>query len=139
MSEESRYDNVDGEGLTVLVVDDERITRTIFERKLVNKPYSIVTRSDAQAALEFIEHNDIAVLVSDNQMPGMLGSELIKQVAQCYPTTARIFMSASEGPDACPQTDIYLRKPFNNGALAEAVDSGIEIYVRRAEHARKRE
>ena len=58
---------------TVLFVNDEKsylaYTSDLFE----NRGLNILTASSAMEALQIVEHQSVAVVVSDNEMPGMRG------------------------------------------------------------------
>ena len=77
----------------MLYVDDERANRVVFEQSL-NKDFNVVSVPDGQAALDFMEQQTVAVLVSDMRMPGMTGEELLRIAKERHPRTTRIVITA---------------------------------------------
>ena len=124
--------------LAVLVVDDEQVVRRICQKILQNKPYGVLVLDDPREALSVIKGEkpdvlggrDIAVLLTDNNMPNMKGEQLIEQAMYNIPDATFMMMSALPQPEDC-LIDHYLSKPFRNGDLSEAVDRAVEQYLQR--------
>jgi DNA-binding NtrC family response regulator len=116
---------------TVLFVDDDPAVLVTFPRVLRREPYRVVVAASATAALAILEREPIDVVVSDQQMPGMRGTELLAQVKRLYPATIRIILTGEAGTtsDAELGAEVYcvLRKPSYpgeiKGAIAEALRS----------------
>ena len=70
----------------VLYVDDERGNRVVFEQSLASE-FNIKVAADAHAALEILEAEEVAVLVSDMRMPSMSGDELLRVVGDRWPSS----------------------------------------------------
>ncbi len=64
----------------VLFVDDEPALLDGVKINLRKEPYQIVTCTSGSAALELLAEQPVDVIVSDERMPGMSGSELLAQV-----------------------------------------------------------
>jgi len=79
---------------TVLFVDDDRSVLEFAEHVFKDKGCNVITINDPVAALELIRHDEIAVLVSDNNMPVMCGLELIEKANTVSPETVKIIMTA---------------------------------------------
>lgn len=78
---------------TVLFVDDEpRVTEALV-RGLRNEPYEFLTADSAAEALAVLESVPVDVIVADERMPGMTGSELFATVRRRYPNAMRIILS----------------------------------------------
>ncbi len=60
----------------ILIVDDEPVNRKLLEQ-LLERDYEPITASSGQEALEILRREDISLLITDQQMPGMRGNELI--------------------------------------------------------------
>jgi len=86
---------------TVLVVDDEPIIRTMLELELKDE-YEVFTAENAEAAFFVLESNAIDLIVSDINMPGMKGYELLKLVKERYPHIKTALITAYN-------TDDYVR------------------------------
>lgn len=79
---------------TVLIVDDDRSILMYAAEILSNKGCHVVTMNDPVAALKFLGENEVAVLVSDNNMPVMNGLELVTKANDVSPETVKIIMTA---------------------------------------------
>ena len=79
----------------VLIVDDEEKILTVTKKLLAADGYQILTTVDVEEALDIIEdQGPISVIVSDNRMPAMRGTEFFKKIKTLCPQTARILMTA---------------------------------------------
>ncbi|MCA9754395.1 MAG: response regulator [Candidatus Eisenbacteria bacterium] len=79
--------------MKVLFVDDDSNLLSGLRRSLRNEPFSILVAESAKDALSLLEKEDIDVLVADDRMPGMLGTELLQHVRESHPDVLRILMT----------------------------------------------
>ena len=77
----------------VLLVDDEPNVAQALTRKLHREPFEFLIAHSGDAALELLEKHPVDVVVSDEQMPGMSGSQLLSTVRIHYPSTIRMILS----------------------------------------------
>ena len=84
------------DGLSVLIVDDEADARELFASILERAGASVLTARSARDALRILSDGDIDVLVSDIEMPGEDGYELISRVRadSTLPRTVSIAVTA---------------------------------------------
>lgn len=116
---------------TVLVVDDEesilRATKRILRRE-----YNVVTFQNPLEVVDFIENNNIDVLISDEMMPEMRGSDLVSIVHKKNPNICKIILSGHSEKEnmarAINQGHIFsfLFKPADNIQLIQAIERGLE-------------
>ena len=118
----------------VLLVDDEPNVLAGFQRQLKGK-YELETAGSGKKALQLLETaGPFAVVVSDNKMPGMDGTEFLAQVRSIQPDTVRIMLTGyadlDTAVDAVNMGYIFrfLTKPCPPEILAQAVGAGIEQY-----------
>ena len=78
---------------TVLLVDDEKNVRSALRRALRHESCEILEAESAAEALRLLESRPVAVVVSDESMPGMSGTELLARVRAEYPETFRIILT----------------------------------------------
>ena len=78
---------------TVLFVDDDPILTDGLRRALHHQPFRVLTASSAEAAMEVLERETVEVIVSDEQMPGVTGSEFLAQVRHLYPGVQRLMLT----------------------------------------------
>jgi signal transduction histidine kinase len=77
----------------IVYVDDERPNRVVFEQSFTSK-FNVRVLPSAQAALELLRQETVAVLITDQRMPEMSGHELLVKVKQLYPETIRVVITA---------------------------------------------
>ncbi|HBG08351.1 MAG: two-component system response regulator [Geobacteraceae bacterium GWC2_58_44] len=119
---------------TVLFVDDERsylaYTSGIFENRGIN----ILTANSALEALKLVEEQSVAVVVSDNEMPGMRGIELLTRIKEVSPHTVKIMMTGSADLAttlaAINSGEVFrfVLKPWKKAEMLRAVKDGLRRY-----------
>lgn len=85
---------------TVLFVDDEPQVTLALQRALRQEPLKILTANSGADALEVLTREQVDVIVSDEVMPGMTGSELLTSVSERYPEVVRIILSGQATMEA---------------------------------------
>jgi diguanylate cyclase (GGDEF)-like protein len=104
----------------LLFVDDEpnilKTLRLIFE----DDSYIIYTATSGKDALEILAKTPIQVIISDQRMPNMTGTEFLTQVKSLYPKTVRIILSGFSDFDA-------LKDAINNGAIYKFINKPWDI------------
>lgn len=70
----------------ILIVDDEDIIRGMLEAEL-EESYSVTTAKNAAEALELCKNNTFDLVISDINMPGMKGYDLLAEIKKLYPAT----------------------------------------------------
>ena len=78
---------------SVLIVDDHAAIRDVIEEALVRAGFKTFSAASAENALLVMERQSVDVVISDEQMPGMSGSELLAVVRRKYPETIRIILT----------------------------------------------
>lgn len=116
----------------LLFVDDDPQSIIIL-RSLFDQKYTVLTASTGDAALEIIQREQIHVIVSDQIMPGLLGHELLRKVAQLSPYTMRVLLTAHTDMPALTQSinegEVFrfVIKPWRVAELRDIVESAVEI------------
>ncbi|MGD9201205.1 MAG: response regulator [Chitinispirillia bacterium] len=77
----------------VLIVDDEAIIREMLQIEL-DEEYNVFTAEDASTAFDVLRENSIDLVISDINMPGMLGFELLRKVKEDYPESKTALITA---------------------------------------------
>src|SRR3972149_6628042 len=78
----------------ILIVDDEPSMREFLEIMLTREGYKVATASDGKDALNMLNKQMYDVIISDIQMPGMGGLELLKSIKDLSPDTEDIMITA---------------------------------------------
>ena len=111
---------------TVIIVDDDEGVVGAAARTLRPSQLTVLATTDIDQALEWLRTRDVAVLVTDFQMPRMNGLELISIAKEAQPSTVRILMTGQNALDTAVEAinrgEIfrYVPKPFD-GAKFRAV------------------
>jgi len=117
--------------LVVCVDDDEAMLATVA-RCLKREAIEIRATLSASEALSWISTDEVAVLVSDYDMPEMTGAQLAGHARRVRPETVRILLTGKRtletAIDGINQGEIFkfLNKPFDNEVLRQSVRSGVE-------------
>lgn len=120
---------------TILAVDDEQNNLSFLYRTL-RSDYNILLASSGEEALNFVEQygEEISLIVSDQKMPLMEGTELFKQVSDKHPDIIKILLTGHSNidiiVDAINECNLfqYVLKPFEPEQLSLVVDSGIKKF-----------
>jgi two-component system probable response regulator PhcQ len=78
---------------TLLVVDDEPEILEGLRRALRREPYKLVSAGSADAALAALESEPVDILISDIDMPGTNGLELVARVRREHPGVIRMLLT----------------------------------------------
>ena len=120
----------EAENRRVLIVDDEEAIRTLFALALSER-YECVTASDTPEALKLLATQQFALVISDVQMPGLSGVELLRKIVGDYPDTLVIMVSGIDRSqrviDALRIGAFdYLLKPCDLDVLQLRVEQALE-------------
>ena len=128
---------------TVLVVDDEPVVRDVCARLLAREADLVVSLAeDAEEALSLLEAQRFDVLITDKNLPGMGGVELIAEARRMQPALEALMItgySSSESVIAAfaAGASDYILKPFEDLRVVRAkVRAALE---RRTERVKGRE
>lgn len=126
----------------ILLVDDEPHVLKALTRSLIDDGYEIYTAESGSDALDLASQHDFKVVISDERMPGMCGSEFLSLLHLRLPQTVRILLTGHASIEAAMtavnegQIYRFLVKPWDDLALRLAVRSGVEKYDLEMENRR---
>jgi DNA-binding NtrC family response regulator len=83
----------------ILLVDDEPRVTEGLRRSMRGETWKIIEARSAKAALEVLAREAVDVVVSDESMPGMRGSEFLGLVCRNYPSTIRMILTGQASID----------------------------------------
>ncbi|NNF59053.1 MAG: sigma-54-dependent Fis family transcriptional regulator [Rhodothermaceae bacterium] len=114
----------------VLVVDDEHLLHGVLERLLTRHHMRVTSCHSAPEALDVLAKEEIDLVITDFQMPGMNGFELLAHVRESYPRIGVIMITGHANIQHAVQAMAhgavdYLPKPFSTSALLERVQDQI--------------
>jgi len=116
----------------VLLVDDEPLVVDAIKRALHKESFEVVSAGSAIEALDILSSQSFDVVVSDEMMPCMLGSEFLGVVCDQYPETIRIILTGHPNLDtalrAINKGHIYrfLIKPCSGMELSLAIKQAVQ-------------
>lgn len=110
----------------VVCVDDEPAILSALRRSLRSEPYELLTTDRPESALKWVNSRDISLVISDQRMPGMEGTELLEEIVKKSPSTARILLTAYAGttmgkPGLRRWTECMISKPWDNVMLRKTI------------------
>ena len=117
----------------ILLVDDEDSNLKALERTLSSR-FQCHSYTSPKEALKAIEQMDFSVVVSDQRMPEMKGTEFLAQVAQKKPLMTRVILTAHTDLDEILETinraEIfrYITKPWENQELLLAIQQAADTH-----------
>lgn len=114
---------------TVLLIDDDMVSREVMATILTMSGYALHTAADGAAALQILDKGQCLpqVILMDAQMPGLSGLLLVEQLRTR--TSARVYaISGSSTPaDLLAAVDGFLLKPFGPQALQELLEKNAPV------------
>ena len=119
---------------TILLVDDEQGVISALKRVLMDEPYEIFTANSGQEGLNIMENNRIKLVMSDERMPGMSGTEFLTTVKKLFPTAIRIMLtghaSIQSAMSAVNSGEIYrfFAKPWDDLEIKLSIKSAIDKF-----------
>ena len=128
---------VRGQGETVLVVEDNPITRQAFVESLEGLNYQVLEAENGRTALDLYQQyrSRIALVLSDLVMPGMGGKALVQALRQHDPSLPVIVLSGHPKGDSAEELEEagvadWLQKPVDLDRLAKVVGEALRSYTR---------
>ncbi|CAN7589098.1 EAL domain-containing protein [Massilia sp. LjRoot122] len=112
---------------TLLIVDDEENVSAALYRLLRRDGYRILRAKSGQEGLALLAMHEVQVVLSDERMPGMNGTEFLSRVKAMYPDTIRIMLSGYTAVDAiiaATNSGAVFRfhaKPWDDDALRNSI------------------
>jgi two-component system probable response regulator PhcQ len=116
----------------LLLVDDEPNLTSALVRSLDRSQFEIFTADSAQKGLMILAGNEIDVVVSDERMPGMTGSQFLAEVRKQWPNTIRMILSGQADLEAAVRAinegEVYrfLLKPCHPKELQMTILQGLQ-------------
>jgi putative two-component system response regulator len=119
----------------VLFVDDEPMILRSIERLFINSLHRIMTTDDVEEALCIVEREQVAVVVSDQRMPKMQGTELLEKVKRVSPPTVKILLTGyadlATAVRAINSGEVFrfISKPWDDDELSSLLEDALRRYA----------
>lgn len=115
--------------LKIIAVDDDFLILMNTADLLVDMGHEVLDAGSGETALELVrQHPDVDLLITDQAMPNMTGTQLVEQAVQCRPDLAIILATGyGEIPREAQANIVKLNKPFTQDDLAKAVAQAMRV------------
>ncbi len=117
---------------SVLIVDDEPNNLRALRRSLRKTPYKLLTAESGAEALQLLCDNQVAVVISDYQMPNMDGVELLNRVKERWPMIQRVMLTGRANLSVVEhvvnksEVHRFLTKPWSESQLKATIEECLE-------------
>ena len=124
---------------TLLLADDDAAVLASLKRLLRRENYRILTASSTEEALALLAAHQVGVLIVDQRMPGVSGTELLARARSMHPKTVRMVLSGYTALDSLTEAinrgEIFkfLAKPWDDAELIQTVRDAFRHYGRNLE------
>jgi len=117
--------------IRILVVDDELSMREFLSILLEREGYAVTAAGSAEEALRMMESDPFDLVLSDVNMPGLSGMELLARIKEKSPETAVLILTAFSGAEQAVEAMKlgaydYVCKPFKNEEIKQLVKNALE-------------
>ncbi|MEM9982148.1 MAG: response regulator, partial [Bacteroidota bacterium] len=118
---------------TILYVDDEETNLRIF-RTAFKRDYQILLATSGQEAINLLRSNHVQLLITDQKMPEMTGTELLEAIMPEFPDIIRIILTGFSDIEAIVRAVNrsgiykYITKPWDRGEMKLTIDKALETY-----------
>ena len=126
---------------TILAVDDEPANLRMVER-LLRKDHRVLTAGSGEEALEMLKREHFSLIVTDQRMPGMTGTDLLRESMKTSPDTVRIILTGYTDTDALidainsSRVYKFVSKPWDPMQLKQTIEEALRDYEKQLEHKR---
>lgn len=115
--------------ITILCVDDEEIPRDLRKLILQKNGYEVITASSGAEALEMLAKRSFDLVLTDQIMPGMIGTELTKQIKTRMPHIPVLIISGvNQLPADVSYADRFISKIEGPEALLQGLVDVLDQY-----------
>jgi len=116
----------------VVCIDDDPPVLSAIRRLLRNEPYELLTTEDPDEVLRLVTARDVALIIADQRMPRMLGTELFRAVRQKSPQTVCVILTGHAdlsdiaGAMNDGAVDRLIRKPWDDADFRKMIRQLLE-------------
>lgn len=126
---------------SVLYIDDEEANVKAFEASF-RRDFDITATTSLPFALDALSKKEYQVIISDQKMPGVAGTEFLLAISAKYPKALKVILTAYQdfqvAREALNSGRIfkYMLKPWDRDEILQTVKLGYELYTLRDERER---
>lgn len=118
---------------TILVVDDEPANLRMLER-LLRRKFRVLTAPDGESALRLLRREKVSMILTDQRMPGISGTELLSKSREIDPDLVRMVVTANNDTGTFIEAiknagaSRVIAKPWDPDKVMADVCSALEKY-----------
>lgn len=118
----------------ILIVDDEELILFAIREMLTEEPYRVVTASNAAEAFEHVQRERFALVISDQNLPGLNGLEFFSKIKKFQPDATRVLMTGALnlatviGAFNKGNIDRFIVKPWLTEEMLATVKNAVNRY-----------
>lgn len=123
---------------SLLYVDDEATNLRVFKANF-RKLFNVYTSTNPIEAIEILKQEEIQIIVTDQRMPEMTGTQFLERILPDHPDTIKIILTGftdieaiKDGINRCGIYK-YITKPWNFDEMKGVLERAIETYKEAAE------
>lgn len=124
--------------INILFIDDEENNLISF-KAVFRLKYQIQVAIDAATAMKILDTEPVEIIITDQRMPNMTGTEFLEKVLEKYPEAMRILLTGYSDVSALIEgvnkgkIFHYLTKPWNEEELDATIKRAYEVYSAKQE------
>ena len=116
----------------ILIVEDDDSLRRILEYNMAEEGHIVMSATNGKEGLEIFREDGADLVITDLQMPGMGGIDLIREIRSMAPNAMVIVITAFGTVDTAVESMKlgafeYITKPFNRAELKITVEKALEV------------
>jgi len=121
------------ENSTILIVDDEANILQALKRVFRREPYRVLTASSGAEGVEILQKEHVDLIISDQRMPEISGTQFLAKAKELYPETIRIILSGYTDVNSITEAinvgNVYkfILKPWEDEALRTTIRESLDI------------
>jgi HD-like signal output (HDOD) protein len=112
--------------MKVMFVDDEPMVLKGIKRSLFDTGWEIILADSGQQALDILSDTPVDFVISDMQMPGMNGAELLEKVSELYPSTVRVVLSGHADKNMAAKASFVAHQWFSKPCSPDEIKKTVE-------------
>ncbi|MDH5598151.1 MAG: ATP-binding protein [Cyclobacteriaceae bacterium] len=118
---------------SILYVEDDKVMTYLFKRTY-GEYFDVKFANTAEEAKEILESTEIHLIITDQYLPGMSGTELLKSVIPTHPNIMKILVTGSDDLDIIEEAinecgiSHFISKPWKDETFLFAINKALETY-----------
>jgi DNA-binding NtrC family response regulator len=128
---------------SILYLDDEAQSLDLFQQMFAAE-YDVRTATNLSEARRMLSEQPADIIISDQEMPDISGTEFLAEMAKEYPQSYRVMLTGSMlAGEALPEimsgiVQLFIPKPWTEQSMREMLErAGLQLDLRHRKHERR--